>query len=159
MEGPPSPGTDAPGDAAWLDLRLAELLRVAGRTEEALARLDAGTSGLRSAPLAGWNWLRAAARMPGLVWAEHPAAAALVDHRRHPLLAAAQALALAARRLDCGGPVDALLDDAEDWLEQATPRKTRWHAQLADLSPVRGRASRLARRGPPDDAGGHGHPA
>lgn len=125
-----------PRDLPWLQLRAVELLRVAGRAAEAAALLDTATDALVGhTPLAGWIWLRAAAR-PGLPpLAEHPAAARIPESATFPLLAAAQRITLAERRREHGdhAGATALLDAADTDLTAATPRTTVWTSRLHEL--------------------------
>ena len=126
---------DAP-DRPWLQLRAADLMRVAGRVDDAVELITVAVDALDgSTPLAGWIWLQAVRRPELPAVAEHPAASRIPDDSASPLLAAAQRITLAERRLGVGdraGAVAQLLP-AEQALAAATARATDWKHRLHGL--------------------------
>lgn len=153
-------GDAAPEDAAWLDLRAAELMRVAGRDGE--ARELVRRAGAPGTAAAAWRRLQAQARIPGVdpepaasdtpplmtvprpdvPAAEAPSSSAAdaspLASDGFPLLTAALALARAERALaaDDREPARALLAEAEAALRRAPARITRWSARLEELKGV-----------------------
>lgn len=127
--------SDDPEDRAWLDRRAAELMRVAGRATDAAELLWTAVPRQPGSLLAGWTWLRAADRIHPDGCDEHPAAARIPDPVTYPLLAAAQSLTLAQRRLRAGDRVGAaaLVDDAEEILVGGAHRLGVWQARLTEL--------------------------
>lgn len=134
--GPTWPDVEAE-DAAWLDLRAAELMRVAGRTRDALdlVRRAAATRPPTSSP-AAWRLLGAAARIDMRDRITRSLVGRPGADGSHPLLDVACAVTLGECAVAAGDLVEAreLVAVAEQALDRAPHRITRFNADLADLS-------------------------
>lgn len=128
--------SDNPEDMAWLDRRAVELLRIAGRTDDAALLLRTTVpDGRAASPAAGLTWLLAADRIDPDGTDVHRAAARVPDPSAYPLLAVAHGTVLAERRFRGGAVATAvaLLDRAAETLGASPQRPTVWHARLAAL--------------------------
>jgi len=125
---------DGAPDTPWLHLATAELCRIAGQVDEAAELLTVATDALAGTPLAGWTWLQAQRRLEHPELPEHRAASVLPDATSFPLLAAAQRIVLAERRLAAGDRIGAAqVVPAEDAVGTATSRATEWQSRLHAL--------------------------